>query len=41
VKVAVRFDIPGRYVYHCHMIEHEDHEMMRPFVVTVSMAMDP
>lgn len=39
VKVAVRFDIPGRYVYHCHVLEHEDTEMMRPFVVTV-MHMD-
>lgn len=35
VKLAVRFDIPGRYVYHCHILEHEDTEMMRPFVVTV------
>ncbi|WP_245974658.1 multicopper oxidase family protein [Thermomonospora umbrina] len=23
----------GRYVYHCHMLEHEDEGMMRPFVV--------
>src|SRR5215471_4576548 len=23
----------GRYVWHCHMLEHEDNEMMRPFVV--------
>jgi len=36
VEVAVRFDIPGRYVYHCHILEHEDTEMMRPFVVTVT-----
>jgi spore coat protein A len=36
VKVAVRFDIPGRYVYHCHVLEHEDTEMMRPFIVTVT-----
>jgi FtsP/CotA-like multicopper oxidase with cupredoxin domain len=35
VKLAVRFDVPGRYVYHCHVLEHEDTEMMRPFVVTV------
>lgn len=34
VSVAIRFDRVGRYVYHCHMIEHEDNEMMRPFVVT-------
>ena len=40
VKLAgVRFDVPGRYVYHCHVLEHEDTEMMRPFVVTV-MNMD-
>ena len=23
----------GRYVYHCHILEHEDTEMMRQFVV--------
>ncbi|SDC55483.1 multicopper oxidase family protein [Shouchella lonarensis] len=23
----------GLYVWHCHMLEHEDYEMMRPFVV--------
>lgn len=39
VRVAIRFDVPGRYVYHCHVLEHEDTEMMRPFVVTV-MGMD-
>jgi hypothetical protein len=20
-------------MYHCHILEHEDHDMMRPFVV--------
>ncbi|XGV99587.1 MAG: multicopper oxidase family protein [Leptolyngbya sp. BL-A-14] len=24
---------PGRYMYHCHILEHEDHDMMRPIVV--------
>ncbi len=24
---------PQSYVYHCHMVEHEDNEMMRPFTV--------
>lgn len=24
---------PGEYVYHCHILSHEDHEMMRPFRV--------
>jgi FtsP/CotA-like multicopper oxidase with cupredoxin domain len=23
----------GRYVWHCHMLEHEDNEMMRPYDV--------
>ncbi|MBO0819803.1 MAG: multicopper oxidase domain-containing protein [Nocardiopsaceae bacterium] len=36
VEVAGRFDIPGRYVYHCHILEHEDTEMMQPIVVTVT-----
>ena len=41
VSVAVRFDLAGRYVYHCHVLEHEDTEMMRPILVTpVRMAMD-
>jgi spore coat protein A len=22
---------PGRYVWHCHLLEHEDNEMMRPY----------
>jgi mannose-6-phosphate isomerase-like protein (cupin superfamily) len=25
---------PQRYVYHCHIVEHEDNDMMRPFTVT-------
>ncbi|HET9655487.1 MAG TPA: multicopper oxidase domain-containing protein [Kineosporiaceae bacterium] len=40
VSVAIRFDLPGRYVYHCHILEHEDTEMMRPFVVTVTSMED-
>ena len=28
------FDIPGLYVWHCHILSHEDNEMMRPFCVT-------
>jgi FtsP/CotA-like multicopper oxidase with cupredoxin domain len=34
VDIAVRFEaFAGRYMYHCHILEHEDHDMMRPFVV--------
>jgi spore coat protein A len=24
---------PQTYVYHCHIVEHEDNDMMRPFTV--------
>jgi spore coat protein A, manganese oxidase len=27
------FDVPGQYVWHCHIVEHEDNEMMRPYRV--------
>ena len=27
------FDLPGFYVWHCHIVEHEDNEMMRPYCV--------
>ncbi|MEV6319432.1 multicopper oxidase domain-containing protein [Streptomyces sp. NPDC051776] len=32
-RIALSFDISGRYVWHCHIIDHEDNEMMRPFQV--------
>jgi spore coat protein A len=32
-RIIARFDLPGRFVWHCHILSHEDHEMMRPFVV--------
>ena len=32
-RVKATFDLPGRYVWHCHIVEHEDNEMMRPYVV--------
>ncbi len=31
--VQARFDLPGLFVWHCHIVEHEDNEMMRPFRV--------
>ncbi|MBN9743326.1 laccase [Amycolatopsis sp. A1MSW2902] len=34
VDVIARFaDVTGKFVYHCHMLEHEDMSMMRPFLV--------
>ncbi|MCA9190985.1 MAG: multicopper oxidase domain-containing protein [Planctomycetales bacterium] len=38
-RIVARFDLPpgvtgpAEYVYHCHILEHEENEMMRPFVV--------
>jgi spore coat protein A, manganese oxidase len=42
-RVIAKFDLPKgasprpgkryRYVYHCHILEHEDNEMMRPYDV--------
>jgi spore coat protein A len=37
--IRARFDLPQavtapqKYVYHCHIVEHEDNDMMRPFTV--------
>ena len=34
VELAVRFETHnGRYMYHCHILEHEDRDMMRPIVI--------
>lgn len=33
-RIIARFEgYAGRYVWHCHILEHEDNEMMRPFEV--------
>jgi spore coat protein A len=34
-RIIVKFEgYKGRYVWHCHVLEHEDNEMMRPYEVT-------
>lgn len=38
-RIIAKFDLPlgvtppAEYVYHCHILEHEENEMMRPFKV--------
>ena len=30
-RVRMRFEHEGQFVWHCHIVEHEDNEMMRPY----------
>jgi spore coat protein A len=30
-RIKGRFTKPGQFVWHCHIVEHEDNEMMRPY----------
>jgi FtsP/CotA-like multicopper oxidase with cupredoxin domain len=30
-RVKAKFNSPGQFVWHCHIVEHEDNEMMRPY----------
>jgi spore coat protein A len=33
-RIIVRFEgYTGKYLYHCHILEHEANDMMRPFEV--------
>ncbi len=30
-RIKATYDLPGFFVWHCHIVEHEDNEMMRPY----------
>ena len=32
-RVKAKFDNPGLFVWHCHLVEHEDNEMMRRYFI--------
>jgi len=32
-RIKSRFEVPGLFVWHCHIVDHEDNEMMRPYRV--------
>jgi spore coat protein A len=32
-RIEARFGRGGRFVRHCHILEHEDNEMMRPYFI--------
>jgi FtsP/CotA-like multicopper oxidase with cupredoxin domain len=40
-RVQMRFGAPGRFVWHCHIVDHEDNEMMRPYQVGASDPLQP
>ncbi len=33
IRIKAKFDMVGQYVWHCHILDHEDNEMMREFKV--------
>ena len=40
VSIAATFvGFTGRFMYHCHLLEHEDHDMMHPFIVMPAAAL--
>jgi len=39
-RLKATFDIAGLYVWHCHIVEHEDNEMMRPYCVDAASGVD-
>jgi spore coat protein A len=32
-RIIMHFDLPGLYVWHCHILSHEDHDMMRSMLI--------
>ena len=30
-RIRAHFDRAGQFAWHCHVLEHEDNEMMRPY----------
>jgi bilirubin oxidase len=40
-RVKALYDIPGLYAWHCHILSHEDNEMMRPYCVGDMAACNP
>ncbi|MFN8469867.1 MAG: multicopper oxidase [Caldilineaceae bacterium] len=40
-RIIAKFSTPGQYVWHCHIVEHEDNEMMRPYRIGPAPAGEP
>jgi FtsP/CotA-like multicopper oxidase with cupredoxin domain len=40
-RLRLRFTNPGQFVWHCHIVEHEDNEMMRPYRIGPKQPLQP
>ncbi len=40
-RIRAQFNTQGWYVWHCHIVEHEDNEMMRPFRIGPAWGGEP
>jgi FtsP/CotA-like multicopper oxidase with cupredoxin domain len=40
-RVKAQFKTPGQFVWHCHIVSHEDNEMMRPFRIGPAQPGEP
>jgi FtsP/CotA-like multicopper oxidase with cupredoxin domain len=40
-RIRVRFSRAGQFVWHCHIVEHEDNEMMRPYRIGPTQSGQP
>jgi FtsP/CotA-like multicopper oxidase with cupredoxin domain len=40
-RVRAHFSVPGQFVWHCHILEHEDNEMMRPYRIGLEQPGQP
>jgi FtsP/CotA-like multicopper oxidase with cupredoxin domain len=40
-RIKARFNTPGQFVWHCHIVEHEDNEMMRPYRIGPAQPGEP
>jgi FtsP/CotA-like multicopper oxidase with cupredoxin domain len=40
-RLRLKFTNPGQFVWHCHIVEHEDNEMMRPYRIGLAQAGQP
>lgn len=39
MRITAKFDRVGEYIWHCHILSHEDHDMMRKLVVKSASAL--